>query len=248
MTCSVSSSDASSGNASISVRGVITSRAFFSENSNTPSIMSASVASSTPPSSLCSTRIRSSSGECTASSSGCGRWPKTRNTNTAELLSTIVNGRTILSKILSGGARKRANRSGCASATLRGASSPNTTCRYVTKVIARADAIAIRTASRSVMGRVSNQSVRCAPSVSSASAPSARLATVIPSWLADKRRGRLPVARSATRASLSPARAIASSFVRRDRTSANSAATKKAFSASSTTMAIRRVITDCKLP
>ena len=226
----------------------MTSRAFFSENSNTPSIMSASPASSTPPSSLCSTRMRNSSGEWTASSSGWGRCPKTRSTNTAEALSPIVNGRTIVSKTLSGGARIRAKRSGCASATLRGANSPNTTCRYVTIVIATADAIPTRTARRSVMGSVSNQSVRWVPSVSSASAPSARLATVIPSWLADRSRGRFPVARNATRASLSPARAIASSRVRRDRTSANSAATKKAFSASSTTMAIRRVSTACKLP
>src|SRR5207253_530021 len=59
----------------------------------------------------------------------------------------------------------------------------------------------------------------------------------------DRHRGR-----NTTRASLSPARAIASSRVRRDRTNANSAATKKAFSASSTTMAIRRVSTACKLP
>ena len=64
------------GSASISVRGVITSRAFFSENSNTPSSRSASWASSTPPSWLCSTSMRSSSGECTLLPSVCALWPK----------------------------------------------------------------------------------------------------------------------------------------------------------------------------
>ena len=70
---------------------------------------------------------------------------------------------------------------------------------------------------------------------------------VMPSWLAESRRGKFPVARSASRARRSPARAMASRRVRLDLTSANSAATKKALRASRTTMATTRVNTDSKL-
>src|SRR4051812_43782939 len=81
----------------------------------------------------------------------------------------------------------------------------------------------------------------------SASAPIARLAIVMPNWLAESKWPIEPVARSAARASRSPVRAIASSRVRRDRTSENSAATKYALSSTRTTIATIRIGPECKV-
>ena len=127
-----SSSDVSTSSASIAVRGVITSRAFFSENSNTPSISAASCRSSTPTSWLCSTRMRSSSAECTFSSALPGRSPNGRSTSSAERLSSQVNGCVIHANATSGGTSQRDTRSGLLIVAPRGASSPNTTWPYVT--------------------------------------------------------------------------------------------------------------------
>ena len=66
------------------------------------------------------------------------------------------------------------------------------------------------------------------------------LARVIPNWLADSSRARLAVALRTTRALTSPPRAMASRRERRDRTTENSAATKKPFRARSAMMASTR--------
>src|SRR5258708_27432520 len=63
--------------------------------------------------------------------------------------------------------------------------------------------------------------------------------SVMPSCVAERSRYRSARARRTTRAFRSPRRAIASIRVRRDATSANSAATKKALARTSATMASR---------
>ena len=96
----------------ISVRGVITSRAFFSENSNTPPRISASEGGRNPPSPARSTRSRSSSGECGDSSSDTLFCPRSRSRNIAEPFNTQMNGQVIQVKIRIGGASHLANCSG----------------------------------------------------------------------------------------------------------------------------------------
>src|SRR5215208_4539183 len=84
---------------------------------------------------------------------------------------------------------------------------------------------------------VVNQCARGSPIVASATQPRPRLASVMPSWLAERTRPRLFVARSARRAFRSPVRVMASRRVRRERTRANSTATKNPLSASRPMMA-----------
>src|SRR5207249_3682090 len=91
-----SSSVRSAGRATISVRGVITSRALFSLNSNTPWSSRASSASSLPRFWLCSTSIRSSSGEWMRSSSAVVPFtPSSRTTRLALRFKSSVNGRVL---------------------------------------------------------------------------------------------------------------------------------------------------------
>ena len=93
-------------------------------------------------------------------------------------LSTIVNGRTIVSKNASSGGEEAARIAPDAPARHFAARARRTRrARYVTIVIASADAMPTRTARRTSIGSVSSHAVRWLPSVSSASAPSARLAT-----------------------------------------------------------------------
>src|SRR5712675_964978 len=82
------------------------------------------------------------------------------------------------------------------------------------------------------------------PTVDSATQPSPRLARVTPNWLADRMREIFEAARTAKRASRSPLRVIASRRVRRERTRANSAPTKKALRSTSRIMASSRPSTD----
>ena len=84
------------------------------------------------------TRMRSSSGECSTSSTSIGRCPKARSTISADLFSSAVNGRITHSNTKRNGASTRATFSGCVSATLLGASSPNTMCSDVAMAKARA--------------------------------------------------------------------------------------------------------------
>ena len=169
----------------MSVRGVMTSRAFFSENSNTPSSISASCVCNTPTSWLCSTSIRNSSGECTFSSGFEARCPTAWRTICDDLLRTLANGAKIQAKARSGGVSQRATFSGCESAAPRGTSSPNTTWKKVTIASATVTAMPTRTERVTVQGSdgkcMANQPAR----ELSVSAPSARLATVTPSWLAE---------------------------------------------------------------
>ena len=223
----------------MAVRGVITSRAFFSENSNTPSISAASCRSITPPSWLCSTRMRNSSAEWTFSSALPGRRPNGFNTSSAERLSTHVNGIVIQAKATRPGTSQRATRSGLLMVAPRGASSPNTTWKYVTTDSAHS----VPSPTAPIFAGNGSTRSACentADSVSSASAPMPMLARVIPNWLAESRRARLALAFSTSRAFVSPPRAIASSRERRERTTENSAATKKPFKASNPRMASMR--------
>src|SRR3954469_23688913 len=82
------------------------------------------------------------------------------------------------------------------------------------------------------------------PTVDSATHPRPRLASVTPSWLADRMREIFDEARTAKRASLSPLRVIASRRVRLERTRANSAPTKNALRSTSRIMASSRPSTD----
>src|SRR6266480_7101221 len=82
------------------------------------------------------------------------------------------------------------------------------------------------------------------PTVDSATQPSPRLASVTPSWLAERMREIFEEARSAKRASRSPLLVIASRRVRLERTRANSAPTKNALRSTSRIMASSRPSTD----
>ncbi len=223
--------------ATISVRGVMTSRAFFSENSNTPSRSAASRARSAPLFWLRSTSSRSSSGECTDCSSVGAPVPSRTATKRADRTSSQVNGRATCATTRSGAPRTRSTRSGCASATARGTSSPNTRWRYAITT----NASRIRTPA----SRRPSPPIGTSPKLRARSTPSPRLESVMPSWLVDSISGSAAFARSANAASRLPPRASASSRARRDRTSANSAATKSAFATSSTRMATSRRIIGC---
>src|SRR5438034_55128 len=99
----------------MSVRGVMTSRAFFSLNSKTPSSRRASPAPRPPVLRLCSTSMRISSGECTRSSSGLVvLMPSRRTTKRALAFNRKLNGRVIQEKMMSGEATQRLVPSGWA--------------------------------------------------------------------------------------------------------------------------------------
>src|SRR6478672_3142168 len=93
-------------------------------------------------------------------------------------------------------------------------------------------------------GRLLNRLAKISPTVDSATQPSPRLASVTPSWLAERTREIFEEARSAIRASRSPVRVIASKRVRLERTRANSAPTKNALRSTSRIMASSRPSTD----
>src|SRR2546423_5324456 len=93
-------------------------------------------------------------------------------------------------------------------------------------------------------GRRANMSENTSPTVASATQPSPRLASVTPSWLAERMREIFEAARRAKRASRSPLRIIASRRVRLERTRANSAPTKNALRSTSRIMASSRPSTD----
>src|SRR5438105_1501925 len=101
-----------------------------------------------------------------------------------------------------------------------------------------------RTEASMANGRLLNSVANMSPTVDSATQPSPRLASVTPSWLADRTREIFEEARSAMRASRSPLRVIASRRVRLERTRANSAPTKNALRSTSRIMASSRPSTD----
>src|SRR5437762_2940307 len=101
-----------------------------------------------------------------------------------------------------------------------------------------------RTDASIAKGRLLNMLANTSPTVDSATQPSPRLASVTPSWLAERMREIFEEARSAKRASRSPLLVIASRRVRLERTSANSAPTKNAFRSTSRIMASSRPSTD----
>src|SRR6202158_6241576 len=93
-------------------------------------------------------------------------------------------------------------------------------------------------------GRFANRFSNTSPTADSATQPSPRLASVTPSWLAERMRGIFEEARTAKWASRSPLRTIASRRVRLERTRANSAPTKNALRSTSRIMASSRPSTD----
>src|SRR5438105_15850472 len=93
-------------------------------------------------------------------------------------------------------------------------------------------------------GRLVKRPAIISPTVDSATQPRPRLASVTPSWLAERMREIFPEARSATRARRSPLRVIASRRVRLERTRAHSAPTKNALRSTSRIMASSRPSTD----
>src|SRR5205823_8829366 len=101
-----------------------------------------------------------------------------------------------------------------------------------------------RTDAAMANGRLLNRLANMSPTVDSATHPRPRLASVTPSWLAERTREILLEARSAKRASRSPLRVIASRRVRLERTRANSAPTKNALRSTSRIMASSRPSTD----
>src|SRR5437588_7349922 len=104
--------------------------------------------------------------------------------------------------------------------------------------------IVSRTDASMANGRLLNSVAKMSPTVDSATQPSPRLASVTPSWLAERMREIFEEARSAKRASRSPLLVIASRRARLERTRANSAPTKNAFRSTSRIMASSRPSTD----
>jgi len=103
----------SSGRATASVRGVMTSRAVFSVNSKTPSMSCTSPRAMRPDFWLCSRSITISSGEWTRSSSAAGLLiPSIRTTALALQLSSRVAGRVTQEKTRRGPATHRLTCSG----------------------------------------------------------------------------------------------------------------------------------------
>ena len=110
--------------ATIWVRGVITSWAVFSLNSNTPSRSRASCWRRLPPSVLCSTSIRISSGEWSRSVSPGGLMPMTRSNRLAVPLSTAIGSAITQENPMSGAATQPLISSGYSRASALGTSSP----------------------------------------------------------------------------------------------------------------------------
>src|ERR1041385_5425811 len=121
-----------------------------------------------------------------------------------------------------------------------GVSSPKTTCRKDTAATATTEATPPRARKSRAGGSAANQPRNRWATVSSATKPRRIDVSVMPSCVAESSRYRLPRALRTIRALASPRRIMASMRVRREATSANSAATKKALIATSATMASRR--------
>ena len=131
------------------------------------------------------------------------------------------------------GARTRAERSGPAMAMFFGTISPSTTCRDTTTTSARENAIGWTSASG--MPQLSNSgSMRCA-SAGSPTAPRPSEQMVMPSWAPAIIRETFSMARRVVLAEREPCCARGSIWLRRAEMSANSAPTKKALKASSST-------------
>src|SRR5688500_16265579 len=114
-------------------------------------------------------------------------------------------------------------------------------------MMAKNDAVDVRSRNSTAPGSAWSHSWNTSASVSSVRAPRPSEESVMPSWLAESMRPMFAMPCSDRRASRSPPRAIASSRVRRERTSANSTATKKPFRSSRTAIAAMRPSTTTKL-
>jgi hypothetical protein len=115
------------GSASIAVRGVITSRAFFSENSNTPSISAASCRSSAPTFLALLDENSQLVRRVHVLLRVHGLLAEDAEHELRRCIEHAVNGLVSQANTISGGTSHRDTSSGWLSAALRGASSPNTT-------------------------------------------------------------------------------------------------------------------------
>src|SRR5690348_2799239 len=219
----------------ICVRGVMTSCAVFSLNSNTPSMSRASSLSRLPPSVLCSTSIRISSGEWSRSCSPGGAMPAHRSRRVAAPLSKAIGQAMSHPKAINGPATQRLSSSGWTRATALGTSSPRVMWRMVMRMKAIADATPWVAMADSGLGSHVNALPTRPASAGSPIQPRPSEARVIPSCVAEIERPSDCTARRASLALPSPALAISSRRVRRAPTSANSAATKNALAKTRTT-------------
>jgi hypothetical protein len=135
-----------------------------------------------------------------------------------------------------GAAIRTAMMSGMRKATVFGASSPTTTCRYV--IARKANAVAMPWAAKMPQptGTNENQGSMTCASAGSPTQPRARLVIVMPSWMAAIMSSSRRTAVSAAPAPSTLFATISSSRVRRKVTRENSAATKKAFTSTSSGM------------
>ena len=99
----------------------------------------------------------------------------------------------------------------------------------------------------STPGNGANRLSRVCAIVGSPTHPRPRLASVMPSCVPEIERSMERTARRASLAFVSPRRIIASMRLRRDETSANSAATKKAFARTSSATTPSRTAMDCQV-
>ena len=179
------STERSASRATIWVRGVMTSWAVFSLNSKTPSSRRASCLSRLPPSSLCSTSIRISSGECSRSCSPGGLMPMRWSSQLADPLSSAIGHCMTQAKPISGAATHVLTTSGWISASALGTSSPRMMWRTVMMMKAMAEATPWVAMVASDDGS-QEKPLRMRPArAGSPIHPRPSDASVIPSWVAE---------------------------------------------------------------
>ncbi len=122
---------ASTGSATISVRGTMICPAVRSENPNTRCSICSSSSSRTPASWLAVTSIFSSSSECTSEWPLGGFSPTRPTTKPPSTFSTLMKGKNARMKSCVGGATTSSNRLGVLQRQVFGASSPSTMCSAV---------------------------------------------------------------------------------------------------------------------
>ena len=137
-----------------------------------------------------------------------------------------MSGITALAKRFNGTATHRPMRSGDCSAAIFGICSPNTTCMYVMSDNVQNTLTSCLTVPAQLSGSERNNGAMTSPSAGSLTKPSARLATVMPSWAAATLRS---ICVTASRKALARGTfwlTSSSTRVRRIATIANSAETK----------------------
>src|SRR6266536_6179018 len=225
---SSSATVAVAGSATMSTRGVIASAARLSPNRMVRCNSFAVSSGSAPARAEIAASSPNSSGDRALASSSCGSTPKRRTTMLAVPLSARISQPKSLANILVGPAVRRATGIGRASAAFFGTSSP----KSIEIRVAMASASAPSSPSRWPVSGTSSRA-----RAGSARYPVSNAAMVMPSWAAESWKESCRNDLRTVRAARSPAWACVSMAARSTVTSENSAATKNALAAVSSTNA-----------